>query len=400
MAMDDPAARLRAWLPHILLLALVATSVGLLVAVVRPLADALVMAGSVALLTYPIVCAPLLLRLGRWAPHWSPEQRRLTAAAAATIIVAAIAVLLVVGALVLILGRVDEVWNLLTGLLLGDGRRIDRAIDTVVRKLDHILHFYPQLPFDRDMVRDAIRQFLGRGQVGADVLSWLFRGTVGVLGSGALTLVALFYLYAQGSHLASMLMRWLPLTPIRREQLSARFGHLATYVAAGVVARALVHGLVCGMIAWAIAGADPIASGAVAAFLALLPVVGPAIAWAPYASLLWSGHRYVEAALLAVACVSAAWVVELLFQRLARRLGADRLWFGFLLFCGIVGGVASYGLRGVIIGPAAALTAAALFGFLPAVYGVGRIEASAGGTPEAGSATPSDGAPGDGDAPG
>lgn len=28
-------------------------------------------------------------------------------------------------------------------------------------------------------------------------------------------------------------------------------------------------------------------------------------------------------------------------------------------------------MRGVIVGPAAALTAAALFGFLPAVYGVG-----------------------------
>jgi predicted PurR-regulated permease PerM len=115
-----------------------------------------------------------------------------------------------------------------------------------------------------------------------------------------------------------------------------------------------------------------LATGAIAGFLALLPVVGPAIAWVPYATVLWSTGRELQCMSLAVACISAAWVVELCFRRLAQRLGADSLWFAFMLFCGLVGGIASFGLRGVIIGPAAALTAAALFGFLPAVYGVGR----------------------------
>lgn len=373
--MDDPASRLRAWMPHVLLLLLVVLAMAMLVAVVWPLLDALVLAGSVALLTYPIVCAPILARLARWAPHFDDDQRRLTAAAIATSLVAVGGLVLLLGGLWLVLGRFEEVWNLLSGLLLGNGKRLDRAIDAVARKLDVLLNLYPQLPFDRAAVKEAIRSALGRGAVGSDVLSWLFRGTVGVLGNAALTLVALFYLYAQGSHLAELLMRWLPLTAERREQLAARFRHLAAFIAAGVVARAFVHGLVCGLISWGIADANPIATGVVAAFLALLPVVGPALAWAPYASLLWSGGRQYEAVCLAVACVSAAWVVELMFKRLARRLGADALWFGFLLFCGLVGGVASWGVRGVIVGPAAALTAAALFGFLPAVYGVGKADA-------------------------
>lgn len=369
--MDDPVTRLRAWLPHALLLLLVVAAVGLLVVVVWPLKDALILAASVALLSWPVTFAPCYARLARWAPQWSDEQRRLVAAAAATAVVGLSAAVLLLGGLWLVLGRLEQVWDLIVGFALGDGRRLDRVIDAVVRKLDRLLELYPQLPFDAATVKAAIRESIGRGAVGPDMLSWLFRGTLGVLGATALTFVALFYLYAQGAHLTAMLMGWLPLTAGRREELSGRFGRLATYVAAGIVARALAHGLACGLIAWAVAGANPLPTGLVAAFLALLPVVGPALAWLPYASVLWSTHRQAEAACLAVACISTAWVIELLFRRLARRLGADALWFAFLLFCGLVGGVASFGLRGVIVGPAAALTAAALFGFLPAVYGVG-----------------------------
>lgn len=370
--MDGPAERLRSWLPHILLLLLVVAAVGLLAVVVWPLKDALLLASSIALLTYPIAFLPVLVRLERMAPHWPAEQRRFTAAAIATVAVGAGAALLVIGGLWLVFGSFDRLTDLLVGLLFNDAARLDRTIDTLARKLGRLVELYPQLPWDSKAIKLGLRELFGRGNLGPDMLGFLFRGTVGLMAMAALTLIALFYLYAQGTQLAGMLMRWLPLSEDRRTDLAERFHALATYVVAGVVARAAVHGAVCGLIAWALAGANPLATGAIAGFLALLPVVGPAIAWVPYATVLWSTGRELQCILLAVACVSAAWVVELGFRRLAQRLGADSLWFAFMLFCGLVGGIASFGLRGVIIGPAAALTAAALFGFLPAVYGVGR----------------------------
>lgn len=369
--MDGPVDRLRQWLPHALLLGLVAAAVGLLGVVVWPLRDALLLSFSIALLTYPILFLPTLQRLERWAPHWDPAQRRFAAAGITTAAVGAGVALTAVLALWLVFGSFDLIGNLLAGLLLGDDRRMDRAIDALVRKLGRLVELYPQLPWDAKMVKASVREMLGRGPVGPDMLGFLFRGTVGVMATAAMTLIALFYLYAQGTQLAGMVMRWLPLGPGRREELAQRFRGLAMYVAAGVLLRALLHGIACGLIAWALAGANPFATGAIAAFLALLPVVGPAIAWVPYATVLWSTGRELQTICLAVACVSTAWVIELGFQRLARHLGAD-LWFAFLLFCGLIGGIATFGLRGVIIGPAAALTAAALFGFLPAVYGVGE----------------------------
>ncbi len=369
--MDGPAERLRSWLPHVLLLLLVTAAVGLLLVVVWPLKDALLLAGSIALLTYPIAFLPVLTQLERVAPHWPADQRRFAAATIATVAVGASTIaLLLLGAL-LIFGSLDRLADLVVGLLFNNGQRLDHAIDTLARKAGSLLELYPQLPWDSQMIKTGLHEMLGRGNLGPDMLGFLFRGTIGVMATAALTLIVLFYLYAQGTRLAGMLMHWLPLTEERRAELADRFRGLAVFVAAGMVARAVVHGTVCGLIGWALAGAHPLATGAVAGFLALLPVVGPAIAWVPYATVLWSTGRELQSICLALASISAAWVVELAFRRLARRLGADSLWFSFLLFCGLVGGIVSFGLRGVIIGPAAALTAAALFGFLPAVYGVG-----------------------------
>ncbi len=372
--MDDPADRMRTWLPHALLLLLVATAVGFLAVVVWPLREPLLLAGSIALLTYPIAFLPVLRRLELVAPHWQADQRRFAAAAIATALVGTVSALLALGALWLVFGSPSHIVDLIGGVLFNDSARLDRAIEALARKLGNLIELYPQLPWDTKAIRSSLYGLFGHGNVGPDMLGFLFRGTVGVMATAALTLIALFYLFAQGTQLASMLMRWLPLTEERRDELAGRFRALAMYVAAGVVARALVHGAVCGLIAWAIAGANPIGTAAIAAFLALLPVVGPAIAWVPYATVLWSTGRELQSVCLAIACVTASWVVELLFRKLAQRLGADSLWFAFLLFCGLVGGIASFGVLGVIIGPAAALTAAALFGFLPAVYGVGGQE--------------------------
>ena len=45
------------------------------------------------------------------------------------------------------------------------------------------------------------------------------------------------------------------------------------------------------------------------------------------------------------------------------------MWLSFLLFLGLVGGVLGFGLRGLILGPAAVLTVSILIQVLPALYG-------------------------------
>jgi predicted PurR-regulated permease PerM len=370
-----PEQRLRAWLPHVLLFVLLVAAAGMLLVVVWPLQEALILAGAIALITYPLVYVPIVVRLGRWFPGWEDEQRRFAAAAASTALVAL--ALAGTGLLLLwaIFGSFEHIANLLSGLVLGNQKRLDRALGQLAGKIGRILQMYPQLPFDAATIKEALQEAFARPSVGADVLAWLFKGTGGMVGRAALTLVALFYLYAQGPALVGLLTRHLPLTAAQRDDLAQRFRGLAMAVLAGSVLRAGAHGVWCGLAAWAVAGANPLIAGGVAGFLALLPVVGPAIAWLPLASLAWTSGNRAEAICLAVGCTAGAWVIELLFRRWSRHLGAADLWFAFLLFLGLIGGVAAFGLRGLVIGPAAALTAAALFGFVPAVYGMARDDA-------------------------
>ena len=377
----DPREQLRAWLPHIFLLALVVLAGAMLVMVVRPLADQLILAGALVILTHPLAFTPVLFRLERWCPLWSDEYRRFVAAAVATTVVASVAMAAVLGLLVVICGHWTPAADLIAGLAVGDAVRLERAIEALVGRISILLEAYPALPLDAGDVRMALHAGFVRHAVGADVMSWLLRGTGGFLASGALTLVALFYLYAQGAALAGFLLRLLPLTVAQRGELALNFRYLALSVCAGTVLRALVHGAVVGLIAWMLAGANPFLIGLLAAFVALLPVVGPGVAWVPLASLAWSQGRPLIAACLAVSCLSAAWAVELSFQRLAQRLGAGSLWIGFLLFCGAVGGVAGLGLSGILIGPAAVVSALGLWSVLPHLYGVGdETTANNGGT--------------------
>ena len=117
--MEEPANRLRAWLPHVMLLLLVVGVMAWLAIVVWPLRDALMLAASVALLTYPIVFLPSVRFLVRRWPQWGMEQHRLVAAASATAVGGLVCGVVVVGGLWLGMGRLGKGGGPLSGPLLG-----------------------------------------------------------------------------------------------------------------------------------------------------------------------------------------------------------------------------------------------------------------------------------------
>lgn len=367
--MDEPARRLQAWLPHVLLLALAVALVALVLVVIWPLAESLLLAGAIALLTYPIVFLPLVRLVGRLRPNWDGPTRSLVGAVIATLVVGGVACGAVLTAVWVVCGSWERLTDLVWGVVFNDHERLQRAVDVLTESVMQVLRLYPQLPWEEAEIRAGIAGWLGHGPLSTDMLGYLFRGSIGVMAQSALTLIALFYLYAQGAQLVERVLDWLPLSQHERADLIERIVGITSFVAISILPRALVQGAMCGAISWLIADAHPLATGAVASFLALLPLVGPNIAWFPYASVLWSQGQPWTAVCLGVACMSAAWAIELALQRLAPRWRADSVWLSFLLFCGLTGGIIGFGLRGVIIGPAAAVAAVAFLGFLHAVYG-------------------------------
>jgi predicted PurR-regulated permease PerM len=368
--MSDPRLLLKRWLPHVVLWGLMALVVGLLLALLAPIAKALLLAIALAVLAYPVAYAPSHAALAARFPDADDALIRYISALA---VVVAVCVVLGGGAVLVlwvITGSVRETLHALVGVATHDPDAVHRLVDLIMGQIQGLLATCPGLPIDPATVRRLLEEQLERTAVGPAVFSLLLTGTSSLIAQAALTLVTLFYLCSEGTWLMRRLLSSLPLTPPQRDWLRGRFRTTAVHLLIHTGGQAIVQGIALGLIAWAIGGFNPVLIALLAALIALLPVVGPTVAWLPIASALWTTAPD-KAILLGGASLLSTLVIAWGCRRLAVAMGTDGLWLSFLLFLGLIGGVLSYGLTGLVLGPAVVLTVTVLWGVLPLMYGVG-----------------------------
>jgi predicted PurR-regulated permease PerM len=140
----------------------------------------------------------------------------------------------------------------------------------------------------------------------------------------------------------------LPFEPSFRDKRIAEASHLVrASISAGLIV-AIVQGAVGG-IAFAILGLGaPIFWGVMMAFFALLPL-GAWVIWAPVSGwLLFTGQTGRGIALIVI----GAGVVGLIDNILRPVLMSDRSKMnGLLMFISLLGGIATFGLLGLVLGP-------------------------------------------------
>lgn len=365
----DPRELLRAWVPHLALLGLALAAGWWLLLVIAPVGDALMLAAALAVITYPVLFQPIDRGLASVFGTWQVDTRRYLSALAATTVLGGSMIGFALVLLVALVGDLSGTLRLVVGLAIQDPVRINEVIELLMSRVAAVSALMPSLHLDLTKIRLSISDVLSQVSVGSAFMQYIVSGTGGFLAQSALTLVTLFYLYSQGPRLVTMLMSCLPLTFAQRLTIESRFQSTAVHLVTGTVARAALHGIALGLLAWPLSGFNPVLVAVVVAFLALLPVAGPMVAWLPIASLLWTQGHVSSAIGLGVAALAASWLIEHLASRVATHLGTDDLWLSFLLFLGLVGGVIGFGLRGLILGPAAVLTVSILIQVLPAMYG-------------------------------
>ncbi len=274
---QDPSRLLRAWLPHIALFALTAGVVAWLVVVIWPALSALLLAASLSALTYPVLFAPIDSACARLLPRWNAADRRYLSALAATIALGAMAVGVVVVVLGSLIGSIQGTLHALLGLAMHDAHARTWIVDLLIDRANQVSVLYPDLHLDLAAMRQFLEHMLEQTAVGPAFFGYLVSGTGGFLARSALTLVTLFYLYSEGPRLVEALMQWLPLTDEQRRGLRQRFAATATHLLTVTIARAVAHGLALTVLAWFIGGFHPVVVMVIATFIALLPVVGPAV---------------------------------------------------------------------------------------------------------------------------
>ena len=204
-----------------------------------------------------------------------------------------------------------------------------------------------------EIIRDAIQKV---GGFVVERTGWLVSHGTRAVFDFLLMVVAMYYFFRDGQSIVSRLRRFTPLsegqTGIAVEQLN----EVIQATVNGVVVIALLQGLLGGLLFFVTGLPSPVFWGAVMAFMSFIPLAGPTAIYLPAGVLLiLTGSVVKGLVVIAFGAIVISQVDNLLRPLLIS--GRTSL-HPLLLFFMILGGVAVFGLLGVVLGPiiAAAFT--------------------------------------------
>ena len=210
-----------------------------------------------------------------------------------------------------------------------------------------------------DKLRDTAA-YLGQALLQRSAM--VIGGLLGFIVSALLTVFTLFYLFRDGEAIARRLPDLLPLPRPDAERIIARVREMITASVYGVVVIAIVQGTLGGILFAILGLPSPIVWGVVMTVMSTVPMAGSALIWAPAAAFLFLTGQYGKGAVLVFCGVAVIGMVDnLLRPRLvSRRTQMHEL----LVFFSVVGGLAAFGVLGLLLGPVVLAIALALLEML------------------------------------
>jgi predicted PurR-regulated permease PerM len=164
-----------------------------------------------------------------------------------------------------------------------------------------------------------------------------------------LMLYLLFFFLRDGPRMLESLVRALPLDDHRERHLLRRFADVSRATIKGTLVVGLVQGAIGGT-AFAVLGIGaPVLWGVVMALLSILPVVGTALVWLPAAIVLIVNEQVFGGVALILVGVFVIGLTDNLLRPIL--VGRDTRLPDYLILLATLGGLAGFGLAGVIIGP-------------------------------------------------
>ena len=302
-----------------------------------PLATALLLAGVLA-----VVLRPVQRRLTGWL-----RGRR---SIAAGILVLAVLFLLIGPLLGLAAFLVKEA---------ADGARF--VVETV--RSEGVTGLLDRLPAPIDAYARQLLERLGdlgtfvqkhvteQGARAAGAVAAALVATGSLVFNLAMMLIALFFLLVSGRELAAWLDSVSPLRPGQTRELVAEFKKVSYAVIVATVATAAVQALVAS-VGYVIAKVPhPVFFGTVTFFIAMIPAIGAAgVCLFAALILLATGHPYM-AIFLAVWGVVVVGLIDNVVKPFL--IQGELEMGGAVVFFALIGGIAAFGMVGLLIGPLA-----------------------------------------------
>jgi predicted PurR-regulated permease PerM len=192
----------------------------------------------------------------------------------------------------------------------------------------------------------------------ASELGGLLRNIVIFVFDLVITIIAMFYFFRDAGAIMRWLRRSLPFAEEQRELMITQAHAMVFVTVASNLAAAALTGAIGG-IAFLIVGIDRVVFwGVIMAFFALLPVVGAWMVWIPAAAwLATNGHLGAAIALLSI-CGVAVLLIDNVLRPLMISGRAEMN--GLFVRVGVLGGIAVFGMIGLVLGPVIVAVAAGL----------------------------------------
>ncbi len=324
----------------------------------------------------PLFMAGLFSAMAMPAHRWLTERVGGRQNLASALVILAI-VLLVLVPLSLLVGVV-------VAQAINVGQSVTPWVHSFLAEPTTITHYLQKIPYYDQVLpyRDVIIRKAGElvGILSSfliNSLSSVTRLTIDALFGSIIMLYIMYYFLTIGDVLLTRILYFLPLEDESEQLLLHRFTSVARATIKGTLIIGILHGILCGL-AFALAGIKgPVFWGSVMAMTSIIPAFGTAIVWGPALVILVLQGKIFGVVILAVLCGAIAGNLDNVLR--PRLVGKDTEMHDLFVLFGTLGGIAMFGLLGIIIGPIIAalfITIWEMYGrvfqaFLPAVGTLG-----------------------------
>ncbi len=212
------------------------------------------------------------------------------------------------------------------------------------------------LPFHDELEAHKSQVLARAGELASGFGQFLFesirdatRGTVGVILNLFVFLYAMFFFLMRGPALVDSALRYLPLDEDDRTELAERGLTVTKATLKSILVIGILQGLLVTLAFWVLGLAGAAFWGTVVLILSAIPGLGSAIVWLPTSIYLLAIGQTVDAIAL---LVWGALVVGLIDNILRPRMvGEETRIPDLLILLSILGGIAAFGVVGIVIGP-------------------------------------------------
>jgi predicted PurR-regulated permease PerM len=325
---------------HIFFFGLLLGGLFLFGTVINPFLAPLFWATIFAIILYPL--QEVIKSLARRVLHTSYTLST-TLASLLTILIFLGFVIVPLGTLATIIA--DQAVSVYTSIS-NDDTAMQRVTNTLTSQLDHV-------GISPEEARAALTTY------GKSAATWVSGQALSV---GTATLVTavklvimlylLFFLLRDGTRVMSYVRYLLPLGSAREDTLFHTFTSITRSIFKGTLVVAILQGLI-GLVLFLIAGVPhALLAAGVMTLLACIPGIGPALVWLPVGLVLFfTGDVFGGLVILLGGAIVISLVDNILRPLL---VGRETSLPDPIIFISILGGIATFGIAGVLIGPISA----------------------------------------------